>query len=472
MQGFRPSWTAQGHVHAKADSALQALESARAEGLRSEDFDLSNLRALRTALEKSADSQALSQFDIRLTYALVRYVSHLCFGRIEPQQVNPDWPATKKNCEVPKLVHEAIQKNTVGNLAKELSPTMPEYQALKSTLQEYRNLAAKGEGQPVADDTAEAVSRFQSRHGLKPDGVLNEKTLAAMNVPIEQRIEQIEINLDRMRWMAANLEPHHIRVNIPAFHLSVHDGDKIPLEMRVIVGSGDNRTPILDDKIEYLVFSPYWNIPLSIASKELLPKIQKDANYLQKENIEVVRGSDDGVQVIDPRDIDWKNSDGTEYQLRQKPGVSNSLGLVKFIFPNRHNVYLHDTPADNLFDRLTRTLSHGCVRLESPLALASYVLQDQPEWTAERIEKAMHEGKERRVSLKTPLPVHVHYWTAWTDVSGNAQFREDVYGYDKKHRELTALPASNSPNVNVNKVGSRVVPDTAGFHGERGLSNK
>jgi murein L,D-transpeptidase YcbB/YkuD len=282
-----------------------------------------------------------------------------------------------------------------------------------------------------------------------------------------------------MRWSADSLEPHHIRVNIPAFHLSVHDGDKVPLEMRVIVGSGDNRTPILDDKIEYLVFSPYWNIPLSIASKELLPKIQKDANYLKKENIEVVRGSGDSVHVVDPRDIDWKNSDGTEYQLRQKPGVSNSLGLVKFIFPNRHNVYLHDTPADNLFDRLTRTLSHGCVRLESPVALAGYVLQDQPEWTAERIEKAMYEGKERRVSLKTPLPVHVHYWTAWTDASGNAQFREDVYGYDKKHRELTAaaepvnaaLPAPDSPDIDVNKVGTRVVPNAAGLHGKRRVSN-
>jgi murein L,D-transpeptidase YcbB/YkuD len=441
------------------------------------------LRTLRNDLETSKDPQALSQFDIRLTNSLVRYVSQLCFGRIAPQQVHPDWPATKKECAVPQLVHEAIQKNTVGDLANALSPTMPEYQALKATLKEYQDLAAKGEGQPVAGELAEEVSQFQAQHGLEPDGILNEKTLAAMNVPVEQRIEQIEINMDRLRWKADILEPHHIRVNIPAFHLSVHDGDKIPLEMRVIVGTGDNRTPILDDKIEYLVFSPYWNIPLSIASKELLPKIQKDRNYLKKENIEVVRAAGDGVRVVDPSDIDWKNSDGTEYQLRQKPGVSNSLGLVKFIFPNRHNVYLHDTPADNLFDRLTRTLSHGCVRVESPIALANYVLKDQPEWTPERIEKAMQAGKETRVSLKTPLPVHIHYWTAWTDAAGKAQFREDVYGHDEKHRELTsparpaklvnaALPAPDSTDIDVNKVGTRVVPDAAGLHGKRSVSNE
>jgi murein L,D-transpeptidase YcbB/YkuD len=467
LQGFRPAWTARGHVQDKADSALQTLENARDEGLEPEDFEPSKLRAIRVDLEKSKDPNALSQFDIRLTYALVRYVSQLCFGRIDPQQVHPDWPASKKNCAVPQLVHDAIQKDAVADLAKQVSPTLPEYHALKATLKQYREMAAKGDGLALATGD---VTQFQSQHGLKPDGILNEKTTAAMNVPLEQRIEQIEINLDRMRWMADSLEPHHIRVNIPAFHLSVHDGDKVPLEMRVIVGSGDNRTPILDDKIEYIVFSPYWNIPLSIASKELLPKIQKDPNYLRKENIEVVRSSGGGAQVVDPSSIDWEESNGTEYQLRQRPGASNALGLVKFIFPNRHNVYLHDTPGDNLFDRLTRTLSHGCIRVESPVALANYVLKDQPEWTAERIEKAMHAGRESRVSLKTPLPVHVHYWTAWTDAAGQAQFREDVYGYDEKHR--AALPAPHSADIDVNKVGARVVPNAAGFHSERRVSNQ
>jgi murein L,D-transpeptidase YcbB/YkuD len=243
--------------------------------------------------------------------------------------------------------------------------------------------------------------------------------------------------------------------------------------MRAIVGSKENATPILDGTMEYLVFSPYWNIPLSIATKELLPKIQDNPKYLDRENIEVIRGSGDKAQVVDASKIKWtKESDLEGLLLRQKPGTKNALGLVKFIFPNPHNVYLHDTPADNLFDRLTRTLSHGCVRLEQPKELATYVLRDQPEWTPEAIEMAMHAEMEKRVNLKTKIPVHLLYWTAWADTDGSVQFRDDVYGYDEKHRQLTtstALPAPNTANVDVNKVGTGVVPDTSGLHRESGL---
>jgi murein L,D-transpeptidase YcbB/YkuD len=280
-----------------------------------------------------------------------------------------------------------------------------------------------------------------------------------------------------MRWIADRLEPRHIRVNIPAFHLSVHENDQIPLEMRVIVGSKENSTPMLDGRIEYLVFSPYWNIPLSIATKELVPKIRKDPNFLRKEEMEVVRVSGDSVQTVDASKVDWDSiTEGSAYQLRQRPGASNALGLVKFIFPNRYNVYLHDTPSDNLFDRLTRTLSHGCIRVENPTRLAVYVLRDQPEWTGERIDQAMHAEKEKSVPLKTPLPIHLLYWTAWADADGTAHFREDVYGYDEIHRRLMGLmgltsppiradlPASNASDVDVNKVRAGVVPDASGLH--------
>jgi len=297
-----------------------------------------------------------------------------------------------------------------------------------------------------------------------------------LNVPIAQRIEQIEINMDRMRWIAPRLESRHIRVNIPGFQLAVHDGDQVPLEMRAIVGSTESPTPVLDDAMEYLVFSPYWNIPLSIATKEFLPKIQMDLSYLKRENLEVVRVLKDKVEVVDPSKINWhKESDLGGYQLRQKPGATNALGLVKFIFPNGYDVYLHDTPSGNLFDRLTRTLSHGCVRVERPAELAGYLLQDQPEWTPELIAEAMHAEKEKRVPLKMPMPIHLLYWTAWTDSEGILQFRDDVYGYDQKQRELGSgtipLPAAYAPNVDMHKVGTRIVAYASNLHRQGGLSD-
>jgi murein L,D-transpeptidase YcbB/YkuD len=493
LRQFRPVWSGSDAVDSNSDAALRVLENASAEGLHPEDFGVADLRRLYESLTASTTPEVRNEFDTRLSYALVRYVSELCFGRIDPRAINPDWPASDTSCDVPQIVNDAIANNTVENLASEHSPKLPEYQGLRSTLARYREIDRQGGWQPLAPELArtlallgdlslepdgappsrkalnEALRHFQERNGLEPDGRLGKKTIDALSLPVSQRIEQIEINMDRMRWIAHRLEPRHIRVNIPGFQLSVYDGEQIPLQMRAIVGSEDNPTPVLDGTLEYLVFSPYWNIPLSIATKELLPKIQKSPAYLKRENIEVVRVSKEKVEVIDPSKIKWENeSDLSGYQLRQKPGATNALGLVKFIFPNPYNVYLHDTPSENLFYRLTRTLSHGCVRVERPADLAGYLLSDQPEWTPVLIEEAMHEEKERRVSLKTRMPIHLLYWTAWTDQEGNVQFREDVYGYDEKHRELTgstkALPAAHAPNIDVHKVGTRVVTDPSSLH--------
>jgi L,D-transpeptidase YcbB len=516
VRQFRPAFFGNDRIHPNVDVVLQTLSNSTVEGLKADDFGLAELQNRRASLE-TADAAARNEFELQMTYGLARYVSQLCFGRVDPRGIDPEWPATQKVCDIPHLVNEALDQNTVAMLADQLAPRVPEYQALKTALQQYRDIAARGgwqplpkesgkkrsknaapadatllsqnlmilgdleptsNDQPVPDaDRKEAITRFQSRHGLEATGVLNEKTVRAMNVPVEERIAQIETNLDRMRWIGDRLEPQHIRVNIPGFHLSVHDGDQVPLEMRVIVGSTENRTPVLDGNIEYLVFSPYWNIPVSIATKELLPKIKKDPNFLRKEGMEIVRVSGKGAQPVDPSRIDW-DSIGDGYQIRQRPGASNALGLVKFIFPNPYNVYLHDTPADNLFDRLTRTLSHGCVRVEKPTALAAYLLKDQPEWTEEQIDAAMHAEKEKHVPLKTKMPIHLFYWTAWADSDGKVQFREDVYGYDKLHLGSVSspiqaqLPGSNPSDVDVNKIGLGVVADAPRLQGESSLSKK
>lgn len=516
LRQFRPAYFAQDRIHANADAVLRTFENAQSEGLNPEDFALTELQNRRSTVD-TADAKARNDFELQLTYELARYVSQLCFGRIDPQQINPEWTPTQKICDIPRLVNDALDQNTVDKLAGQLAPEVPEYQALRAALQQYRAVALEGGWQSlpvegtdkkrakraappsspllatnlarlgdlnVADNEQEvsnamlkdALRNFQLRHGLEASGVLDEKTIRAMNVPVEQRISQIEINLDRMRWIGDRLEPRHARVNIPAFHLTIHEDGQVPLEMRVIVGSKENTTPLLDGEIEHLVFSPYWNVPLSIARKELLPKIKKNPGYLRQQDLEVVRASGNKVETVDPSSINW-NSIGSGYQLRQRPGTSNALGLVKFIFPNPYNVYLHDTPGDNLFDRLTRTLSHGCIRVQKPVELATYLLEDQPEWTPARIQGAMHAGKEKWVPLKTKLPIHLVYWTAWADADGKPQFREDVYGYDEVHRGLVnvnppiraELPGTNSAHVHVHEAGTGVVSDPSRLHGESAL---
>jgi murein L,D-transpeptidase YcbB/YkuD len=246
-----------------------------------------------------------------------------------------------------------------------------------------------------------------------------------MNVPVEARIRQIELNLERWRWLPRDLGSRYILVNIPEYRLEVWESGRVPIAMNVVVGKTDTPTPIFSDRMTYLVFSPYWNVPPDIAQGETLPEVMKDPGFLQRANMEVI---DVKGQPLDPSTIDLL--DPTQYRFRQRPGTDNSLGLVKFMFPNQYNVYLHDTPADSLFARASRSFSHGCVRLEKPDALAQYVLGDQPEWTMERIAEAMHAGEERVVKLRQPIPVYLGYWTARVSGDGEMQFRKDVYGID------------------------------------------
>ena len=226
--------------------------------------------------------------------------------------------------------------------------------------------------------------------------------IAEMNVPIDRRISQIALNLERWRWLPRDLGERHILVNIPEYRLEVWEGNQVPLTMRVVVGKQDTQTPIFSDAMTHIVFSPYWNVPDDIAQGETLPEIMKDPGFLDRNNMEVL---DAGGNPIDPRSIDL--ADPAKYRFRQRPGAQNSLGLVKFMFPNQFNVYLHDTPMDSLFARASRSFSHGCVRLENPLALAEYVLRDQPQWTRERIQEAMHAEQERTVKLRAAIPVYL-----------------------------------------------------------------
>ncbi|MBC6490756.1 murein L,D-transpeptidase [Flavihumibacter stibioxidans] len=283
-------------------------------------------------------------------------------------------------------------------------------------LQVKKRLALTGD-LPLADSSnlftpelEAAVKHFQFRYGLKEDGVIGGATLREMSTPIRQRIHQILVNMERIRWVPAEPSGNFLLVNIPEFRLHVIENGKQAFSMNVVVGTSQNNTVIFTGKLKYVVFSPYWNVPPGILKKEILPAIRRNPNYLER------------------HDMEWFGNG----QVRQRPGPKNSLGLVKFLFPNNYNIYLHDTPSKSLFNESKRAFSHGCIRVEEPLKLAEWILSGENSWTTDNIIAAMYAGKERFVNVKKDIPVFIGYFTAWVDQQGNLNFRDDLYGHDKK----------------------------------------
>ena len=280
----------------------------------------------------------------------------------------------------------------------------------------------------VFNDTLEnAVKNFQSRYGIKPDGVITANLINEMNVPAEQRVRQLLMNLERMRWMPSLPEGNLILVNIPEFVLHVFDGKKKDFDMPVVVGKEGHNTMMFRGDLNQIVFSPYWNVPSSIVTKEILPAMEKNPNYLEKENMEITGKDADGVP-----------------EIRQKPGPKNSLGKVKFLFPNSFNIYFHDTPAKELFNRDKRAYSHGCIRLSEPEKMANYLLRNDPSWPPEKISAAMNSGDQKFVKLKDPVPVFITYYTAWVDENGVMNFREDIYQHDQQLQKKMFANAGQS----------------------------
>ena len=264
------------------------------------------------------------------------------------------------------------------------------------------------------DSVETGIKNFQLRHGFTADGKLTEALVKEMNVPAVTRLQQVLMNMDRMRWMAAEPKGHLIVVNIPEFILHMYDGGKKVFDMVVVVGKEGHNTMMFNGDLNLVVFSPYWNVPSSIVKSEILPAMNNNSNYLAKHNMEIV------------------SSAGEIPEIRQKPGGENALGQVKFLFPNSFNIYFHDTPSKSLFEKDKRAFSHGCIRLKEPEKMANYILRNQPEWTPEKIAEAMNSGEEKFVKVKDPIPVIITYYTAWADENGQLNFREDIYDHDAK----------------------------------------
>lgn len=298
--------------------------------------------------------------------------------------------------------------------------------ALKRRLQVTGQLATGDTSSLFNDPLEAAVKIAQTMYGFTADGVVTPALIKELNVPVQRRIEQLVVNLERMRWLPAEPSGNLILVNIPAFKLYVQDGSKQLFDMDVVVGKEGHSTVMFSGNLNQVVFSPYWNIPPSIVRNEIVPGMERNSSYLAEHNMEVT-GEEGGLPVV-----------------RQLPGNKNQLGKVKFLFPNRFNIYFHDTPYKELFNKDKRAYSHGCIRLRDPKKLAEYLLVNQPDWTPEKMDSAMNSGKEKYVKVKDPVPVLIYYYTAWADAGKQLQFREDIYGHDERLAKKMFLPAQSS----------------------------
>jgi len=468
------------HEVARAGEALKVLQTAPDHGL---DFTNDQETALETALDRlktpegsTNRARQLAELGTATNRALLAFAHDVAIGRFAPSAVDPLWKTQRAAPDFAASLDQFANRSLNEWIAS-LQPHHPQYGALQQALRSLRSqeekggwpkvpmrlfkpgmsdasvtilrerLAASGDlsddvvpEHPAAYDESvkAAVQRFQGRHGLTPTGIVDKPTLTALNVPLSSRIRQVEMNLQRWRWMTDDFGDRHFVVNIPAFLLMAQEDGHTTKTLRVIVGKPGHETPIFSGEMETVVFSPYWNIPDSIAEDETAPTIRQDPDYLTRNQIEVVRRSKSGVKVVNPDDVNWYDpNELKQLSFRQRPGAKNALGHVKFLFPNAYNVYLHDTPTGALFARTERAFSHGCVRVEEPEALASYVLRDRAEWTAERISSAMNAGVEKYVTLDESIPVHIIYFTTWVDENGALQFLPDVYGYDARQAKLT-----------------------------------
>lgn len=305
-----------------------------------------------------------------------------------------------------------------------LNDTSPLISVIKERLELLGDIRRPGPNPDFTLKLEVAVKTFQLRHGLDDDGIVGPAFIKALNVPLDKRIQQMQVNMERIRLDTMDISGKRIVANIPEYKLYVYENSKEVLSMDIVVGKITNPTIIFSDTLENVVFSPYWNVPASIVKNEILPEINKGTDYLARNNMEIT-GKLDGLPII-----------------RQKPGPENSLGNVKFLFPNQYDIYFHDTPSKSLFERKNRAFSHGCIRLSEPKELAKYLLQDQSEWTDEKILDAMNAGKEKWVKLREAIPVSIIYYTAWVDQWGNLNFRDDIYGHDQEQQELSLMDSN------------------------------
>lgn len=468
---FRPAWFDRDGIFIEAGDMVQALRRVEEEGLPQSDYALAAIEQLM--FREIDDPQQLAQLDLLLTDAFIHYSRNVRSGRLDPRRIGGDWFIPPTPFEAPLLLPEALTQKNLAEVLAGLPPPHEGYRRLRAKLRQYRAVAAAGGWQPVADgailrlgvretrvvqlrrrlilsedlalgttDEPElfdatlrrAVQRFQRRHGLQADGSVGAGTLAALNVPVEQRIRQIEANMERWRWLPRQMGPRYILVNMAGYELQVIEDGKSVLNMRVIVGRDYRQTPVFASAMTSLVLNPYWYVPRTIFRDDILPRLRRDPGQLAQLGMRVFSSLNGNGSEVDPATLDWSAVDGDSfaYTLRQDPGAHNALGRIKFLLPNSYGIFLHDTSDRRLFSQAARAFSSGCIRLEDPVALARYVLADEEHWNRAALEKTIAQGKPLGLNLPEPIPVYLAYWTAWVDDAGVLQLRDDIYGRDRR----------------------------------------
>jgi murein L,D-transpeptidase YcbB/YkuD len=464
-----PSPSARAFVRALAEAPLEGLDPA-AYGELALRQQLA-ARRLKRPPRPQVEAARIAALDVRLTSSFLRYARELHDGRIPSSRLDPDWVALRDTLDVEAALARSFRSARAARRVADLGRDDADYRRLRDVLRTYREieagggwpaiaagppikfgmrdercralrvrLAATGElpratGDAVFDvGLAAAVRRYQARVGLDVTGRLDEPTRLSLNVSTTERRRTLEMNLERVRWVPAKLPDPIVRVNIPESHLRVLQHGAEPLEMRAVVGAPSDPTPVFSDIITYLEFHPTWGVPRKIVVNEMLPQYKKDEEYFLANNIRVFDIAPEIPQEVDPRDVPWERveEDTFPYIVRQDAGPQNPLGQIKFMCPNEYDVYLHDTPARRFFERSSRFLSHGCVRVQDPMLLATWLLQETPLAPPESLVAIMADSTWRRVGLKRRLPVLVEYRTAWVDDSGAVHFRPDVYGLDRR----------------------------------------
>jgi len=479
--GWRPLWTVRGKPTGAAQAAIEALADAGARGLHSSDYDAALLdeRAQALSRQRNPSAHDVAWFDAALSIELARHVTDIHLGRVNPKNLSIGINIDAKRFDRAKVVGWIAEHGHVDEVIRDLEPRLLQYRNLKKSLARYRLLAARTDLGPVKAEgtvrpgdhfegaaalrrrlaavgdfhasgalqglgadttlydrlTAGAVRQFQERHGLDADSVLGPATVAAINVPFARRVEQFELAMERIRWLPEIAGPFII-VNVPSFRLYAFDtlrGNGLAdLTMNVVVGRDQvgRQTPLFERDMRYIIFRPYWVVTRNILKNEILPAVRRNPGYLQKHNMEIYSGSGDTGPAVPTTSANLQRVIRGELGIRERPGPKNSLGLAKFIFPNDDHVFMHGTPAQELFSRSRRDFSHGCIRLEDPPRMAVWILRDPVMWPMSEVKKAMDGPKPRRVNLTKPLPVLLYYSTTVVAPDGTVRFFDDVYRHD------------------------------------------
>lgn len=479
-RNYEIAWTRDGKPTAAATGFIKAFADASRKGLNPEDYDSSRWND-RIQMLSPKEEQAVAQFDVAMTVSVMRFISDLRIGRVNPTHFRFDINVADKKYDLAEFVSDnAVDVTDVPELLKKVEPNSELYRRAEEALVRYIDLAKQqrqqgGQDLPEvksavlagqayaaapellarlelegdiqdADATdapprvftkqlSEGVKSYQHRHGLTEDGRLTPQTVASLNVPLTDRVKQLQNTLERWRWLPEPYVNPRLMVNLPEFVLRGYTPEhQLDFTMKVVVGKvvGEHQTPVFAHMMKYMIFRPYWNVPVDIARKELVPAMQRNHSYLEAKNFEVVTAKG---QPVPNYTVNQVAQGGV--MVRERPGPKNSLGLVKFMFPNQYDVYLHSTPATELFNRTRRDFSHGCVRVQEPAQLAAWLLEGQNDkdgqpWTLEKVDEAMDSGPDnRQVNLKTPVPIVIFYMTAEVEEDGHVHFFDDIYGYDE-----------------------------------------